>query len=223
MKIPSQKIYELRAKLQALAERGVNGEKTEAQKALAKLEKRYDFTKKIMQTGDIFAGAFIPASIAAPICRVNDFDIANAIKWAIEERAKIVCLFREGELLAKANAGTAERLGNIATVITLGFSTLWTQYERAGGNIGDRNCFMAGLYDGMMEQSREGLLPSRTTKTVVGKAKRKALAAAPGLALHPYSVALELGKQIRFSVPLPDVSDQLQNRLKGEIEMKKAA
>jgi hypothetical protein len=41
------------------------------------------------------------------------------------------------------------------------------------------------------------------------KAWKKAVTAAPGLHIHPYTVALSLGKQIRFSAPLEKITVEL--------------
>ena len=77
----------------------------------------------------------------------------------------------------------------------------------------DRTLFVRGLYDGMMNDSR-GIgepLPSRTAAHVKRtKAKKGAVARPPGLASHPYTVALSLGQQIRFAAPLEEITAELE-------------
>lgn len=68
-----------------------------------------------------------------------------------------------------------------------------------------------GLYDGMMSETRKigERLPSRPGVTKVHKGKKRFVPCVSGLHVHPYTTAVSLGKQIRFSVPLEQVSDEL--------------
>jgi hypothetical protein len=72
-----------------------------------------------------------------------------------------------------------------------------------------------GLYDGMMNEQRNAgqRLPSRARMAKTRKAKKKLVTHAPtspGLHIHPYTVALSLGKQIRFSAPLEQITAELE-------------
>lgn len=221
MKPATERICVLRAKLQALAERGVNGEKIAAQAKLKRLEARYDFTKPVLQTADIFAGTFRKSTTASPVMTytATDFDIVNSVKWAVEASTGIQCLFRDNRLMAAATPETAQRLTAIASTVSSSFNGLWTTFKSAPGvAMADRGNFILGLYEGMMGEERHGeRLPSRVTDTKSGKAKRRAVGHVAGLNLHPYSVAVDLGKQIRFSVPLDDITGQLERTIKGEL------
>ena len=53
-------------------------------------------------------------------------------------------------------------------------------------------------------------LPSLAGVTKTSKRKKRALPAAGGLNVHPYTVALSLGKQIRFSAPLEQIAAELE-------------
>ena len=222
MKPATERICVLRAKLQALAERGVNGEKIAAQAKLKRLEARYDFSKPVLRTEDIFAGTFRKSTQASPVMTytATDFDIVNSVKWAIEARTGIECLFKGGSLMAAATPETAQQLRGIAVKVSSSFDGLWATFQIASGVVAaDRGNFILGLYDGMMGEERHGQrLPSRVTHTKCGQAKKRAVGHVAGLNLHPYSVAVELGKQIRFDVPLAEITGQLERTIKGELK-----
>jgi hypothetical protein len=206
-------------KLAALAERGVNGEKIAAQTKLDRLKARYDFTQPVKGTVDLFAGKFQRASVAVPVFTFgDDFDVAPSVKWAIEHATGIACAFRERELLAEATPRTAKKLAGIAATIAESFVSLWQQYHQAGANPADRNTFHLGLYDGMMNEPRPELLPTRAEKIKhSARCQKRAVVLAPGLTLHPYSVAVTLGQRIRFNVPLNLIAEELGNTIKGAI------
>jgi hypothetical protein len=143
-----------------------------------------------------------------------DFDVASSVKWAIEKATGIPCAFRGGDLLAEATPVAANKLAKIALHIAQSFQTLLDQLSRLNGvTPSDRKLFVRGLYDGMMNDSR-GIgeqLPARAVAHVKRiEAKKGAVAPVPGLAIHPYTVALSLGKQIRFAVPLEDMTAELE-------------
>jgi hypothetical protein len=217
MKPATRKVRALLAKLTALAERGINGERANAQKKLARLQKRYDFTAPdLTATMDIFAGVFKPASYALRVHRFdnNESDIANAVKWAIEQRTGIQCSFRDGtKLYADAMPDTAENLGKIAATVAQTFSELWKQYSALGANPLDRSVFVMGLFDGMQGESRAAgqPLPQRATVCRIKNRKKRAVSLAPGLSLHPYTTAAGLGRQIAFNVPLDKLTEELNN------------
>lgn len=216
------KARELKAKLEALAERGVNGEAKVAKAKLRRLLNRYDFTAANDGGTDIFSGVFVPARGGAePVIRfeVDDFDIANSVKWAIEHATGIRCLFRGGQLAAEADPATAARLHEIAATIAGNFSQLWAQFKTAPGvNPADRANFMLGLYDGMMGEVRQGeALPRRATQDKIKRPRKRDLARPAGVALHPYSVAAGLGRQVRFSTAIEEIAGELDQAVKGEI------
>jgi hypothetical protein len=223
LKPPNEKARALFRKLQALAERGVDGEKISAQKKLARLKARFDFAgPNPSETPDLFHGNFKRASKARFIYAFGskDFDIANSVKWAIETATNIQCVYREGDLLAEATPSTANRLVKVATHIACSFRTLVDKFSAIGGLATTyRSAFVMGLYDGMMNDSRNAgqRLPSRAGRTKVRKGKKPAVAAAE-LHVHPYTVALSLGRQIRFSAPLEEITAELEAATQKRLE-----
>ena len=104
------------------------------------------------------------------------------------------------------------------THIAASFSALVEHFKAVQGtNASDRNVFVMGLYDGMMNQTREigQRLPARAAVVKLGRAKKRAVALAPGLNIHPYSI--DLGKQIRFSVPLEHILAEMDNAVHKQL------
>jgi hypothetical protein len=222
-KLASPKIHELRAKLAALAERGINGEKDVAAAKLARLDKRYDFNTPNNGGTDIFKGVFVPEPSASwPIIRLDpeDLDIGNFVKWSIEHTTGVPCLFHGPELCARATVRTAEQLQGIAKIVATAFRLLWQQFSNAPSvNTADRPSFILGLYEGMMDEVRTNeALPKRAHVDKVKKAKKGSVAKPAGLVLHPYTVATGLGKQVRFSVPFLDIAGELDRTVKGALQ-----
>jgi hypothetical protein len=214
-------------KLEALAERGVDGEKLAAQRKIARLKARFDFdAADPAETPDLFHGAFKRSSKARWICSFTpaEFDVANQVKWAIESATGIHCLYRNCDLLAEAAPSTANRLAVIAEHISQSFRALAAKFSVLDGvSVADRGVFIMGLYDGMMNDAREvgQPLPSRAGKRKRGRLKKPPASPATGLHLHPYALAVSLGRQIRFSVPLQEIAGELdglpKRRLPGEV------
>ena len=69
-----------------------------------------------------------------------------------------------------------------------------------------------GLYDGMMNETRNAgqRLPSRPGLAKRQRGRRLAVPRAAGLHVHPYTLALGLGKQIRFSAPVEEIAAELE-------------
>lgn len=217
---PTPQARRLREKLAALVERGVNGERTAAEAKLARLDARYDFTvPDPTATRDLFEGTFHPSTKAELIAKLADLHIENAVKSAIEARCGIRCLFRSGELYAEATPETARQLRTIAATVAGGFSELWDRMKAAPGICdGDKTNFIAGLWDGMLNEQRIGVaLPTRPGRSKPVRGKKRALVAA-GMAFHPYTVALHLGRQLCMCVPLDDITHGLESKIRGELE-----
>jgi hypothetical protein len=216
----TRKLRELHGKLAALVERGVDGEQASAQRKLARLEARYDFAAPAIAKDDLFAGTFHRSTYAAPVhtFSADHLFVAANVKWAIEQATGIACQFAGPQLQAQAEPRTAARLAAIAATIAESFAALWQRYATAGAHAADRGLFVLGLYDGMMNETRSGALPNRPSAHVTAiRAKRRALTRAPGLNLHPYSVAVNLGRAIRFTVPLEEVTHQLDQTIAGQL------
>jgi len=210
-------------KLEALAERGIDGEKDSARRKIARLKARFDF-RQPDETGapDLFSGSFKPSGTARKIYSfgAHEFDVANSVKWAIESAAKIPCVYRHGDLLAEATSSTAKKLTDISGHIAGSFRALIEKFRALDGvSVGDRNVFVMGLYDGMMNETRKAgqRLPGRPAVKKARKAKKAAVAQAAGLHVHPYTVGFSLGRQIRFSVPLEQITAEFEEATRKQI------
>ena len=219
----NSKARSLLRKLEALAERGVEGEKISARRKIARLKARFDFGQPD-ETGmpDLFSGNFKRSGTARHIYSfgAHDFDVANSVKWAIESAAKIACVYRHGDLLAEAAPSTAKRLTDISGHIAGSFRALIEKFGAIDGvSVSDRSVFVMGLYDGMMNETRKPgqRLPGRSQVKKVRKAKQDAVTHAAGLHIHPYTVGLSLGKQIRFSAPLEQITAELAEATRKRI------
>jgi hypothetical protein len=210
------KAWALFHKLLALAEQGVDGEKMAAQNKLARLQQRYDFSVPLAgETSDLFSGNFKRSASARRIYsfRSNELDIASSVKWAIESAAKIPCLHRDTGLYAEATASTARKLTEIADHITQSFRILLDKFSAVEGvRALDRSAFLQGLYDGMMNEARTvgQRLPGPSQGVRKRKAKKPAASGAPGMRIHPYTMAVDLGKQIRFSASMDKIAGELE-------------
>jgi hypothetical protein len=217
LKPANPKAWAMLKKLQALAERGVDGEKLAARRKIQRLKARFDFAAPCAaETPDLFQGAFKPSSKASWVYSFppGEVDVANAVKWAIESATSIHCLYRDCDLLAAATPSTANRLAGIAEHISQSFRALVARFSAVNGvSLADRNVFVMGLYDGMMNDLRDvgQPLPSRPGVRRRGRQRVKtpAVSSATGLHVHPYTLAVGLGRQIRFSVPLPEIAAEL--------------
>ena len=209
------KAWALLRKLEALAERGIEGEKLAAQRKVARLKAKIDFdTPDPAETPDLFRGTFKRSNKAKWLYSFPpaEFDVASAVKWAIESATGIVCLHRDRDLLAEASPATANKLAKIAEHIAQSFRTLIAKFSAINGaSIADRNVFVMGLYDGMMNEARDvgQPVPNRPAPKKKGRLKKPVPSPATGLHAHPYTLARGLGRQIRFSVPLQDISAEL--------------
>ena len=222
MKTPTLKARALLVKLQALADRGIDGEKSTAKRKLAQLKAKYDFALADAENkDDIFSGRYqTKRGATVRIATIAEVEIGNFVKWAIESATGVPCLFRGHDLVAEVNSTSARRLKGIATTIADGFRELWAKFAAVPGvDPADRAAFFAGLYDGMMGEVRaQGQpLPGRRGVKPLRKPGKHAVAPAPGLHVHPYTIAVGLGKQIRFSVPLAAVVGQLETLVAGAI------
>lgn len=211
----------LRERLTALADRpGTPDEGKIARAKLTRLEAKYDFGQVNVSKEYLFAGQFQPSSGAVPIAaEIRDMDIATWVKWAIEDSTGIRCLFRGSQLCAQATDKTASKLSEIGRTIAGGFTDLWQRFETFPTiTPHDRGIFFRGLFDGMLQQASVGeRLPSRPHVEKVKRAKKGAIGQAVGMALHPYAVALELGKQLRFNAPIVEVAESLEAKRPKQI------
>lgn len=224
LKPASSKAWELYKKLQALADRGIDGERISAQNKITRLKARFNFDIPApIETPDLFFGSFKPSRTARRIYSfdTHETDVVNCVKWAIESATRLPCLYRDGELLIEATRGTANKLAKIADHIARSFHALLARFSAISGvTVTDRAAFVMGLYDGMMNEVRDAgqPLPSRHRTRKKPKAKTGPVARSPDLHIHPYSVAVNLGKQIRFSVPLEQITNDLDAILRKHLQ-----
>ncbi len=206
----------LKVRLEALAAAPGTPEEGEAARVkLGRLLARVDFSVNREDVEGIFTGHFQKSNDARPVCICTDPSLANQIKWALEESTGIPCLFRGQELFAQATPATAEQFKRIARTISEGFTRLWESFSTFPTVTHlDRGLFFNGLFDGMTNQPRkEGqMLPPRATIKGRGRKTKAAVGHAAGIGIHPYSIALELGAQLRFRVPVQEVTNQLENK-----------
>lgn len=201
LKPANPKARALLKKLLALAERGIDGEKTSAQRKISRLKARFDFSApEPAETPDLFSGSFKCAATARPIFSFgpNEFDVANAVKWAIESATRIQCVYRDRVLLAEASSATAKKLEKVADHIGGSFRALLDKFSTVGGvSADDRSAFVMGLFDGMMNQARNAgqPLPSRPGQAKRHRGRKGATSGAAGLNVHPYTFAVGLSKQ----------------------------
>ena len=228
MKPANQTARALLEKLERLADPANGGTPDEIATANHKLERlrnRYDFSAPDPAANgqmDIFAGirSKRKARRAAHLYTFhpNDREVANSVKWAIEEATGIPCYFCGEDLTAAVTAGTANRLAKVASHISQSFKTLLDQLGTLQGvTPSDRRLFVRGLYDGMMNDAR-GVgerLPGdgnvhRGRRRAKKTKKKSSTERPPQLAVHPYSVALALGRQIRFAAPVDTIAAELE-------------
>jgi hypothetical protein len=220
LKPANSKARALLKKLLALAERGIDGEKASAQRKIRRLKARFDFSgPEPAETPDLFRGTFKSSATARPICSFgpNEFEVANAVKWAIESATRIQCVHRDRALLAEASPAAARRLEAIALHIVSSFRALLDKFNAVESvSAADRGVFVMGLYDGMMNETRNvgQPLPSRPGAAKWRKGKKRSAPRAASLHIHPYTLAVGLGRQIRFSAPLEEIAAELDAALR---------
>jgi hypothetical protein len=223
MKPADAKARALLGKLERLADPangGMPDEIAAANRKLERLRSRYDFTRTDPagpDALDIFSAAFSRRKTrhTSPVLTFDpgDFDIANAVKWAIEQATGIPCTFHGGQLTAAVTAATANRLATVALHISGSFHALLERFGALPGvTASDRSLFVRGLYDGMMNDPRgvgERLPGQANSPAKRKRAKGKLADRAPKLAVHPYTVALALGRQVRFAAPVAAIVAEL--------------
>lgn len=141
---------------------------------------------------DLFSGRFDRSSKGRPIHPFgsDEVDIANSVKWAIESATKIRCFYRGRQLVAEATPTTARKLQKIARDIASSFRALVERFNRVDGvSAADHGVFVMGLYDGMMNETRELGQPLPSRPGGASRSKRKNL---PRPASPPFTSTLTL-------------------------------
>jgi hypothetical protein len=229
LKPATAKAHAILKKLEALAERGVDGEKLVAQRKLERLKAMFNFDAgEMAESTDLFRGNFKRSKKGKRIWSFShtELDIANAIKWAIESGTGISCVYSGQKLLAEAAPETVKRLSEIAVHIGGSFRELLARFNNMNGvSAADRGVFVLGLYDGMMNTPRNvgQALPSRAVSKQKKRGRKPVASAATNLHVHPYTLAFDLGRQIRFSVPLQEIAAQLEGVARQGLPQETAA
>lgn len=215
----------LREKLLALIARGVGGEADSAKRKLARLERAYDFTAPNPDGGDLFADAL---EGIAYMHRGNDRALAETfadselacfVKWAIQAAYGIEGKLKENPdrtftLIVEAAAESMKTMNFIARTLHNAFRDLLAQFlALPGASTRDGRLFIRAVYDGCLndEKAAGERLPSPVAAKV-RKGRRRSLAVAPALAVHPYSIGLEMGRRVRLRIPIEQIAGDLKNR-----------
>lgn len=227
--------WALRRRIQALCDSPIAGEAASARRQLARLEARYSFVVEPVGT-DIFNMS--QARVVAGDARLlfafefGETDVAMMAKHAIEQRFRLNAAIRtvqwKTSVWVDAAPESMPALQTVATTIRSHFVRLWQRLtESSDVTVGDRSAFMRGLYDGMMDEERKAgeRLPARRAAMPAKVSKRrgkKAVAIRPALGVHPYELALPLGRNIRFAATVEENESMLADAIGGHLEEKAA-
>lgn len=220
-KTPTPAIRATYRKVRALAESGIAGEAENAKRALEKLRGRYDFVTADDSCADIFSGCSFPRDdVAREVITIGvaDSELSTFILSALANGLKIETCFRQSpadwqtRILAHVPIGSLAKIASIAEHVTASFRGAWARFIAVPGTAKqDRGVFFQGLYDGMMDETRARALTVR----VRPKTKRRAERAAP--AVHPYTLAVELGQKIRFAASIDDITTFIETETTKQI------
>jgi hypothetical protein len=149
----------------------------------------------------------------------GDTNASDFIKWAICNRFNVQGRWKdEGKgkitLFLEVCNSSVKALRKLAETMAGSFAELWREFNALpGSTLSDARLFMRGLHDGMMNDEREPgePLPRRSVRPVKQRGGRsRALAFPSGVAIHPYSVALGIGRKIRLMVPAVELTAELR-------------
>jgi hypothetical protein len=219
-----------------MAERGTKHEAAVAEMKLASLRARYDFSvSPAAATKDPENDLFSNAARIRPDQRnsrrlivfdIKDAPIGNFVKWVLLNGFQIDGVWRA----AASGKGTALYVGaknedlpalrHIAEVVSDRFKNLWRRFcETTGANCNDEPGFYAGLYDGLMGETRKAgkAIPARNRSAKKSRSKVPVKSADTNVRPHVYSIALELGAEIRLNSPLDRITTLLDYLLDTQV------
>jgi hypothetical protein len=229
---PPPNVYGRYVRLLAMAERGTKHEAVVAEMKLASLRGRYDFSvSPAVATMDPEDDLFSNAARIRPdqknsrrliVFDMKDAPIGNFVKWVLLNGFQIDGFWRAAAhgkataLYVGAKIEDLPALRHIAEVVSDRFKNLWRRFrETTGADSNDEPSFYAGLYDGLMGETRKAgkAVPARNRS--VKKSRRKAPVRSAGTNVRPhvYSIALELGAEIRLNRPLDRIASLLDDLL----------
>ena len=215
---PPHNIYARYLRLLAMQERGTKHEAAVAKVKIASLKKRYEFDVPMPgdEPGeDLFSVAAHvrpdPGMRRLAVFDMQEAGIGNFVKWVLAEGLKINGVWRTAKGSTALYVGAREEdlphLRHIAAVISERFKSLWEHFSKTtGADPSDEPSFHAGLYDGLMREPRKPgrAAPGRSPTRKRGRAAKKSLDTT--VRPHAYSVALDLGAQIRINRSLGQIT-----------------
>ena len=218
-------------RLLAMVERGTKHEALVAEMKLASLRHRYDFSVFLAaEPTDPEDDLFSNAARIRPdqkrrlliVFNMKDAPIGNFAKWVLLNGFQIDGVWRataSGKataLYVGAKKEDLPALRNIAQVVSDRFKNLWRRFsETTGADSNDEPGFYAGLYDGLMRETRKAgnAIPARNRGAKKSRRKAPVKSAETSVRPHVYSIALELGAEIRLNKPLERITSLLDDLL----------
>ena len=216
---PTPAARKLHALISALLDSPAPGEAAAAKVKLERLCAKYDFSLPDPEGADLFAQHIQrQRGDARPLADFpqDGTEAGSFIKWALEHAFGIEGHWRGTMLCVDAHRSSLAALGKITDTLKESFDTLWRQFAAIpGATRHDCRNFIRGLYDGMMrDEKRVGeLLPQAAALKPVRVRGKKGAVALTGLAIHPYHVALDLGRKIRCQLPIAEVTHALETQI----------
>lgn len=209
---PDAEHRELHSFFSALAERGVGGEKENAARKLEHLCRYFDFTKrKAADMKDIFANVAKTIKKDHEARHLMTFprcsDSAQWVKWAIANGLNCETTLRTDKdwklsLYAHVGIGNLKAVSTLAERIAFAFEQSWQRFSKTPGVlVTDRSIFMRGLYDGMQDDIRKHGEPLPTPPARKPEKGKRSKANSATCAIHPYTLAVELGRALRIDTP----------------------
>ena len=221
---PPSNIHARYVRLLAMQERGTKHEAAVAKDKIGSLKKRYNFDISPLPDGeeageDLFSVAAHVRPDSTGLRRLVVFDmpdapIGNFVKWVLSEWLKIKGVWRtvKGSNSTALYVGAKEEelthLRHIAAVVSERFKSLWEHFSKStGADPCDEPSFHAGLYDGLMREPRKPgrAAPGRTPKRKRARVAKTKKPIDTSVRPHAYSVALDLGAQIRINRSLGQI------------------
>ena len=215
-----------------MAERGTKHEAVVAEMKLASLRGRYDFSASpAAATTDPDDDLFSNAARIRPdqknrrrliVFDMEDAPIGNFVKWVLLNGFQIDGVWRataRGKataLYVGAKKEDLPALRHVAEVVSDRFKNLWRRFcENTGADSNDEPGFHAGLYDGLMGETRKAgkAIPARNRSAKKSRRRAPVKSAETNVRPHVYSIALELGAEIRLNRPLDRITSLLDDLL----------
>jgi hypothetical protein len=229
---PPPNVHGRYVRLLAMAERGTKHEAVVAEMKLASLRGRYDFSvSPAAATTDPEDDLFSNAARIRPdqknsrrliVFDMKEAPIGNFVKWVLLNGFRIDGVWRAAArgkataLYVGAKKEDLPALRHIAEVVSDRFKNLWRRFcETTGADSNDEPGFYAGLYDGLMRETRKAgrAIPARNRSAKRSRRKAPMKSAGTNVRPHVYSIALELGAEIRLNRPLDRITSLLDDLL----------